>query len=352
MPNHSPEHALPLLHRLISISRGELLALLLESRGDVHQLLLRVGRAKTGGQREQALKDIGTAYDLLKRGLGRWITDVISRGVYTTSYLTENDLQGDEEPKSVVEFSRRYAKELLDLLSPGNAEALVGVQTDRMKATDLSFLRGNIIEVMRKASLTGATSAEVQKELTRRMLDASEGGLPGWQFIDKSGRAWKSGNYFNMLTRTVTARVTREAYTARLIGNGFDLVTIEGGGSPCPVCLKWRGLVVSLTGATLGFPTLSEAQRSGVFHPNCVCEPRYIDRTDPRVEQQKGKAPKAGATPAELLAHAEARQEEFRGEVPDQQATEEAAEELISNENKRLKELNQALAAWAKERRR
>lgn len=325
--------------------------MLLESRGDIHQLLLRVGRAKTGAQREQALKDIGTAYDLLKKGLGRWIKDVVGRGVYTTAYLTENDLEGDEEPQSVVEFSRRYAKELLDLLSPGNAEALVGIQTDRMKATDLSFLRGNVIEIMRKASLTGATSAEVQRELTRRMLDASEGGLPGWQFIDKSGRAWKPGNYFNMLTRTVTARVTREAYTARLIGNGFDLVTIEGGGSPCPVCAKWRGLVVSLTGATLGFPTLGEVTRSGVFHPNCVCEPRYIDRTDPRVEQQKGKAPKAGATTAELLSHAEARQEAYRGDVPDMQDTEDMAEDLIRSENKRLKELNQALAAWAKDRR-
>lgn len=352
MPNHAPENALPLLDRYIQLNAGELLRLLLNARSQVRATVSRAARdpqfARSGATRNKVYKEIGTAYDQLTKALGEWINDVVHQGVYTTAHAVNFDLKAPGEEGRTTKFSRTYAMELLQVLSPGNGEALVAVQTGRMKLADISFLRTQVINVMREATLTGATSREVQKEIQARMLDAVDG-LPGWQFIDKSGRAWKPGNYFNMLTRTVTSRVVRETYVERLAGEGHDLVTLEGGGTPCPICARWRGFVCSATGATPGFPTLDEAQRAGVFHPNCVCEPRYVANDDPRVEAQRGKPPPAGANTKELNEWATNHRKGKVENTPQQpDGVPVAVGTTMEGELARFRELNTALKRWVK----
>ena len=43
---------------------------------------------------------------------------------------------------------------------------------------------------------------------------------------------------------------------------------IGGSSSGCELCSDWEGEVVSLDGATPGYPTLAEAEGAGLFHPN------------------------------------------------------------------------------------
>jgi len=118
------------------------------------------------------------------------------------------------------------------------------------------------------------------------------GKLNSWQFIDKSGKKWNNGNYFNMLNRTTVANVSRNAYTDALVDNGHDLATIEGGGDPCPACSAWRGVVVSLSGANSKFPSMADAEAGGVFHPNCVCTPEYVDAdVDKKLIDEQAKSP-------------------------------------------------------------
>jgi len=117
-----------------------------------------------------------------------------------------------------------------------------------------------------------------------------------WQFIDRSGRKWKKNNYFDMLNRTVTANVARDTYHDALADENRDLVQIIGGTSADSneACIKFDGKIVSMTGATSGFPTLGEYISEGGFHPNCVHSTAYISKTfgphQKLIEEQTGEA--------------------------------------------------------------
>jgi hypothetical protein len=170
----------------------------------------------------------------------------------------------------------------------------------QMKANDVLELRRNVTEALWEVSVTGATGRDIQRDIQQRVTGTLDEGLSSWRFIDVAGRKWDTGNYFNMLTRTVTREVAQVAYVDALTSEGFDLCTIEGGGSPCPVCEAWRGVVVSLSGTNQDYPALSDARREGVFHPNCCCEPVYIDETvgkdtlDRQAGMDKPSDPSAG----------------------------------------------------------
>jgi hypothetical protein len=284
MPNRTPETALPTLNRVLNLNKKQLLVLLLGARKLVQAKVAKAGAnpdfLKNPKFREKTYDDISSVYSVLKKGLGLWIETLVWSTVMGSVFRADLEFDDDPTEERVTRFSRRYVVDMLRLIAPINAESLIATQTDRMRQQDIAFLRQTVMDVLRRGSVTGATFREQQRELARLMLDASEGGMPGWQFVDKAGRTWQNGNYFNMLMRTVGNRVARETYLERLTEQGYDLVTIEGGGDPCPVCTKWRGVICSITGATKGFPTLKDAQDDGVFHPNCLCEPRYYDATE------------------------------------------------------------------------
>jgi hypothetical protein len=54
---------------------------------------------------------------------------------------------------------------------------------------------------------------------------------------------------------------------------GHDLAIISGNTAGCEACAPWEGVVVSIDGATEGYPTLDEAEGDGLFHPNCGHQP-------------------------------------------------------------------------------
>jgi len=87
--------------------------------------------------------------------------------------------------------------------------------------------------------------------------------------VDKGGREWKLDVYAEMLTRTRMREVTNMGITTRLKMEGYDLVQVSSHGGGCDLCQLWDGKVLSMTGVTKGYPTLSEAEMAGVFHPNC-----------------------------------------------------------------------------------
>ena len=148
-----------------------------------------------------------------------------------------------------------------------------------MAASDIQQLRAAVVTTFREAAATGMTARQKQLAMQRAITETVEGNLNSWKFIDRSGRNWKNGNFFNMLNRTTVANVTRDAYVDGLIDNGHDLATIEGGGDPCPVCSAWRGVIVSVSGTSKKFPSNADAEAAGVFHPNCVCEYAFVDET-------------------------------------------------------------------------
>lgn len=142
--------------------------------------------------------------------------------------------------------------------------AHVASQTTRMSMTIKMDLRKDTAAIMRRASVEGLTRKEATKALMGEVLTKS----PAFQFIDKAGRKWDSSQYFEMLTRTTMMNTHREVYINTLTSEGSDLAIFSGHGAT-DICGKWEGEVVSLTGATAGYPTLDDAIADGMFHPNC-----------------------------------------------------------------------------------
>lgn len=105
-----------------------------------------------------------------------------------------------------------------------------------------------------------------------------------------------------MLVRTNLAALTRAQQVKTLTENGRDLARIsDESADSCDVCSEWGGRIVSLTGATKGYPTLAEAKAAGVFHPNCTHRLEVVTQAELDAEPGKdgggGKAPKAPKKP-------------------------------------------------------
>ena len=88
-------------------------------------------------------------------------------------------------------------------------------------------------------------------------------------FVDRSGRQWNMSTYVEMLARTTVMKIHNEAVQNEFVAHGEDLVIISSHLPTCEMCKPWNGKIVSLTGATKGYPTMTDAEAEGLFHPNC-----------------------------------------------------------------------------------
>ncbi len=134
-----------------------------------------------------------------------------------------------------------------------------------MSFDHIRALRSMSADVLRTASLTGASRAEVTRQFLARAQE-----IPGFKFTANNGAVWSNEAYFNMLTRTEMMNAGRAAYDAKCAEEGCDVVELDYGGVSCEACMKWEGKQFSLTGATKGLPTKQDLIDDGVFHPNCT----------------------------------------------------------------------------------
>lgn len=90
-------------------------------------------------------------------------------------------------------------------------------------------------------------------------------------FADRAGRRWTLERYIEMVTNTVLVQVERQAFFAKSIEWGNDLVRVVhlGHDEPCPLCQPFEGKVLSITGKTQGYMSVADAESWGLFHINC-----------------------------------------------------------------------------------
>lgn len=142
-----------------------------------------------------------------------------------------------------------------------------------MDASD--FIGRRVNDTFRKVALervsqqiAGGASINTTKELI--ISDLQKCGLTG--FTDSLGREWDLSRYAEMVARTTSM----EAYTTGSVNKykeeGVDLVRVLGRepeeGVSSEAAFEYWDKVISLTGATEGFPTLAEAEADGLMHPN------------------------------------------------------------------------------------
>lgn len=155
----------------------------------------------------------------------------------------------------------------------------VAMKTQNMSFQHIRALRTITADVTRQMSITGATRRQVSKELLNRAME-----IPGFEFIDKSGRKWPLKSYFDTLARTELMNAARASYDDKFASEGCDVMMLDYSGNCCDACAKWEGRLFSLTGSTPGLPTKEDLIEDGVFHPNCThsysAVPDYVVNED------------------------------------------------------------------------
>ena len=124
-------------------------------------------------------------------------------------------------------------------------------------------------DVLSKALPLANMGVETTQQAIRRALNAfADRGITA--VVDKAGRRWGMAEYAEMATRTGMMLSSIAGYTQEALNHSEDLVIISDHWDECPLCAQWERTVLSLTGATPGYPTVADARAGGLFHPNCL----------------------------------------------------------------------------------
>ena len=211
---------------------------------------------------DKNIKDYKEAEDAL---LALWLKDVYLNMVEGINENIQNGKSTAVEQlrkkgfKKVEDNSEIY-KELAN-----SKKQLIKADLERIIAGIKANSRRNIAE-MRDAFILQ------KKKLTSSFLSTFRKYGVAY-FTDRRGARWSLARYIDMATTTTMASVNRQAFFAKSVEWGNDLVKVYHIGitPECPLCAPFTGKVLSITGRTKGYLTVDEAKEiSGhLFSYNC-----------------------------------------------------------------------------------
>jgi len=151
----------------------------------------------------------------------------------------------------------------IQLIGENLATELGDALTRVGRTTDDVFRRVGMEQIQQ-----GLVGGEARPQVSQRIVaDLRRRGLTS--FTDKAGREWSLSQYAAMVARTTTREAVAAGGRNRQLEAGYDLAVISSHPGSCELCAPWEGEIVSLTGATDGYPTLNDAIDEGYNHPNC-----------------------------------------------------------------------------------
>lgn len=242
-------------------------------------------------QIEDILEELGTDVD-------EFIASELPKYYETGADDAVKQLRNVKAPVNVSTGFNKIHKDaiagLVDETSKAFGESLAGV--NRQAQLVLGRMSR---EMLTQKMATGIASGKALREVRQQLKgQIQEDGLVA--LIDRGGREWSLDRYAEMLFRTKAVETRNRGIANRLVENGFDLVQVSNHNSSHAECALWEGKVLSASGQTRGYPTVAEAERGGLFHPNCqhainILNPKLANMTrayDPR----RGAYSPAGAS--------------------------------------------------------
>ena len=151
-------------------------------------------------------------------------------------------------------------------------DALAQATIGQVTATHSQILR-SANDIYRTVVAETAAPPVLTGTATRRQ--AAQAALDRWRnigltgFRDRAGRNWALETYAEMATRTAAGRAQVDGHLDRYVADGRDLVIVSNAPQECSKCRPWEGKVLSISGATPGYPTVAEARSDGLQHANC-----------------------------------------------------------------------------------
>ena len=142
------------------------------------------------------------------------------------------------------------------------------------KFAESEFLRQTGIEGVAEVTVGSATWQQAAREIRDKIIADADFNVPYYKKNGDLARWVQAKDYAKMVARTTTANIAREGAKDSVLDTfdgEFDLVEIIGHSVfPNSPCIQYEGNILSLTGITEGYTTVSEAEANGLFHPNCI----------------------------------------------------------------------------------
>lgn len=170
-------------------------------------------------------------------------------------------------PLEVTYGFNRVHQEAVEALIDDTAKAFGQALTGISRSANL--LMGRVTRELITQQIAKGIIAGQALETTKAAVKAilKENGLDA--MVDKGGRRWTMDRYAEMLLRTKAVETRNRGLINRVAENGYDLVQVSNHFTDCELCEPWEGRIISINGDTKGYPTLAEAEATGLFHPNC-----------------------------------------------------------------------------------
>lgn len=147
------------------------------------------------------------------------------------------------------------------------------IATENTKENIKKVIRQTTSKLMQYEIAVNNSKHQMQKllydQLVKKGLSKTITGEGFVGVIDKAGRKWNLKTYSDMVVNTKLQQAHVEGTTSKAQEYGMDLAIVSSHGAKDP-CREFEGMVISLTGATKGFPTYRELKATKkIFHPNC-----------------------------------------------------------------------------------
>lgn len=235
--------------------------------------------------RDKLILEAQRRIDRLRRRLDR-IIDAQMEYASERAYKGAGRMLGD----SITRYSKERMEAVLDALRARGGAGMAATFTDSMSKNIVTALRNATVSAYREQAVEGLTQRELMNVIKEKWMAATKD-ADNFKFVDRSGRVWKTETYLMTNVRTNSMAMYNDMLVDTITQSlGSDLVRISDDGGTedsCDACKKWAGRIVSVTGATKGFPTLDEAKADGMFHPNCI---HTIEPVDEELDADEIKA--------------------------------------------------------------
>ena len=168
---------------------------------------------------------------------------------------------------AVSEGFNRVHKDAIAALVDDSTRAFGETLTGVSRSANLLLgkaVREEITQALAKGVAAGEARLQVRKTIKALLQEQGLSAL-----VDKGGKTWTLDRYADMLLRTKAVEARNRGMVNRLVENGYDLVQVSSHGTEHYECAIWEGKILSLRGESKGYPTVAQAERAGLFHPNC-----------------------------------------------------------------------------------
>ncbi|WP_313429826.1 phage minor capsid protein [Siminovitchia terrae] len=216
-------------------------------------------------QAEKLVNDIGYLLDQFGVAVDQVIPDAIIKHYFggvdsATKALEESKIKPRPMQRKI------HMEAVQSIMDDTMMDMHAAIRTAKKSAAkSVSNAINNVKGDIAKGIITGDTRKVIQKRVAESF---QKDGLTAFVTVD--GKKLPLDFYSMTVTRTKMRDAAVTGSVERYKENDQDLVQIIENSDTCPVCARYRGLVVSLTGETPGYPVVG---KNGIqlppYHPNC-----------------------------------------------------------------------------------